>query len=100
LRARPANAASSVVTRASIVRLVGNAMVQLIRDEQVVWFVRQRCSHVTPHTLFLWGRRSVFDLTGGNVDHQLGGLAKVSRALATISHSHIPVFQAKPRSHW
>jgi hypothetical protein len=23
-------------------------MVQLIRDEQVVWFVRQRCCHVTP----------------------------------------------------
>jgi len=33
---------------ALIVRLVGNAMVQLIRDEQVVRFVRQRCSHVTP----------------------------------------------------
>ena len=33
---------------ALIVRLVGNAMVQLIRDEQVVQFVRQRCSHVTP----------------------------------------------------
>src|SRR6266480_4013216 len=31
---------------ALIVRLVGNAMVQLIRDEQVVRFVRQRCSHV------------------------------------------------------
>ncbi len=33
---------------ALIVRFVGNAMVQLIRDEQVVRFVRQRCSHVTP----------------------------------------------------
>jgi hypothetical protein len=32
---------------ALIIRFVGNAMVQLIRDEQVVRFVRQRCSHVT-----------------------------------------------------
>jgi len=33
---------------ALIVRLVGKAMAQLIRDEQVVQFLRQRCSHATP----------------------------------------------------
>ena len=33
---------------ALIIRRVGKAMAQLIRDEQVVRFVRQRCSHVTP----------------------------------------------------
>src|SRR6266436_3493583 len=33
---------------ALIVRLVGNAMAQLIRNEQVVRLVRQRCGHRTP----------------------------------------------------
>jgi hypothetical protein len=32
--------------------------------------------------LFFWRRRAVLDLASGDVDHQLGGLAKVSRALA------------------
>jgi hypothetical protein len=44
---------------ALIVRLVGNAMAQLIRDEQVVRFVRQRCSHVTPRRASLQTRRPV-----------------------------------------
>jgi hypothetical protein len=32
----------------------------------------------------LGSRRSVLDLTGGDVDHQLGGLAEIAGALATV----------------
>src|SRR5260370_30291439 len=39
---------------ALIVRLVGNAMAQLICNEQVVRFVRRRCSHRTPRRASFW----------------------------------------------
>src|ERR1700730_11376150 len=44
---------------ALIVRLVANAMAQLIRDEQVVRLIRQRRSHDTPRRASLQTRRPV-----------------------------------------
>src|SRR6266508_3765534 len=34
--------------------------------------------------LFLWSRRPVLDLPGGDVDHQLGSLAEISGTLAML----------------
>jgi hypothetical protein len=48
---------------ALIVRLVGNAMAQLIRDEQVVQFLRRRCSHVTAESE---RKRPVIPTEGGH----------------------------------
>ena len=36
-----------MISALALLAAAGNAMVQLIRDEQVARFVRRRCSHVT-----------------------------------------------------
>jgi hypothetical protein len=43
-------------------------------------------SALEPFPLVLRGRFAVFDLTGGNLHHQLGGLAEVSGALGSAGH--------------
>jgi hypothetical protein len=80
---------------ALIVRLVGNAMVQLIRDEQVVWFVRQRCCHVTPRRASLnekasaeTGRRKTArQSTHRNLRHSLEDLVQaLSKGLVGLQN--------------
>jgi hypothetical protein len=34
--------------------------------------------------LFPWGRGPILDLAGGEINHQLSGLAEISGALATV----------------